>query len=118
MLDLSVQWVEDLVEDIPERRYRENRPVYQLLATWLNANGGKNPNAKRLDTARAFTAEELMQPWELPTERRPRSALVFTPGEAQAILAAIPHLKGANWVFQALKNRVMPLDEIERHARG
>lgn len=107
-------FVEEMVGEARALRYQEHRPTYQLLATWLNSHGGKDPSAKKLPPGRAYSPEELMPPWDLPPELVP---LRFTKDEAQAILDAIPHLKGANWVFQALVNRVMPLAEIERAAR-
>jgi hypothetical protein len=55
-----------------------------------------------------------MPPHLIPDDLRP---FRFTPGEAQAILDALPHLKpGGNWVFQALVNKIMPLDEIKANA--
>ncbi|BDP44843.1 hypothetical protein DAETH_48120 (plasmid) [Deinococcus aetherius] len=88
-------------------------PVYQFIATYLNSHGGKDPNAKKLPQSRVYTPEELMRPWALPDSLTP---FRFNQGEARAVLDALPHLRGANWVFQALIHRIMPLDEIERAA--
>lgn len=115
MLHLPVAFVEELVEQLVQQRYIEQRPIYFLAATYLNAQGGKDPKAKKLPRNRAYTPEELMAPWDVPESLRP---LRFTPPEARAILAAIPHMQGANWVFQALINRLLPLDELERQAQG
>lgn len=87
--------------------------MYQALATYLNGHGGKNPKAKKLPRAQVYTAEELMPDFLLPPDLRP---FQFTQAEARAILDALPHLRGANWAFQALINRVMPLADIERAA--
>ena len=114
MLALSVIEVEEFTEEGRALRYIEHLPIYQLIATYLNANGGKDPKAKKLPANRAFVPEGVMRPWAIPAHLQP---LRFTAGEAQAILDALPHLKGGgNWVFQALVNRVMPLGEIRRAA--
>lgn len=112
---MPVALVEEAVEEARTLRYMDALPVYQLIATYLNANGGKNPDAKKLPQNRAYTPEELMRPWELPDALTP---FRFTPGEARAVLDALRHLRGANWVFQALIHKIMPLAEIERAAGG
>lgn len=106
--------VEDFCERVREMRYIDHRPLYDALATWLNANGGKNPDGKKIPRSRQFTAEELMPPAYLPTYAQP---LRLTQGEAQAILDAIPHLRHASWVLQAFANRVMSLEELESAAK-
>lgn len=111
MLPLPVAMVEALVEEGITLRYIEHRPLYQLLATYLNGHGGKDPKAKKLPKNRQYVPEELMPPQYVPPELRP---LRFTESEALAILDALPHLKnGGNWVLQAIVNRVQPLDQIQ-----
>lgn len=107
-------YVEELCERVREMRYLEHRPTYDLLATWLNANGGKDPDAKKIPRNRQFTAEELMPPAYLPVYAQP---LRFTPKEAQAILDALPKM-GASWVVQAFVAHIMPLDQLERSAQA
>lgn len=113
MLPLEVAHVEDFCERARELRYIEHRPMYDALATYLNANGGKSTDGKQLPKSKRFTAEELMPPAYMPVWAQP---LRLTPGEARAILAALPKM-GASWVLQAFVNRIMPLDEVERAAK-
>ncbi|MVN88292.1 hypothetical protein GO986_16220 [Deinococcus sp. HMF7620] len=114
MLTLPIALVEALAEEAVTLRYIEHLPLHQVLATWLNAQGGKDPKAKKLPRGRAYSAHDLMSDLYLPAELRP---FRFTPGEAQAILGALPHLSpGGSWVLQALVNRVLPLDQIQAQA--
>ncbi len=106
-------WLEEFAEEDLSFRFMEAYPLYQALATYLNGHGGKDPKAKKLPRSRAYSTEELMPDFLLPADLRP---FQFTRAEAQAILDALPHLHGANWAFQALVNRVMPLADIQRVA--
>lgn len=106
-------FVEEMVDEARALRYMRVLPTYVEIVSQLNSNGGKDPNAKKVPKARLYAPEELMRPWELPEALTP---LRFSRSEAQAILDALPHLKNANWVFQALINRVLPLADIQRQA--
>lgn len=106
-------WLEEFAEEDLNFRYMEAYPLYQALATYLNGHGGKNPQAKKLPRSQVYSAEELMPDFLIPTDLRP---FQLTRAEAQAILDALPHLRGANWAFQALVNRVVPLADIQRAA--
>lgn len=95
----------------------QHRPLYQLLATYLNGHGGKkvDPEAKKIPPHQLYSPEDLMPPNLVPPELRP---FRFTPGEAQAILDAIPHLhSGGNWAWMAIVNRLMPHEELKRQAK-
>lgn len=112
-LDKPVAWLEEFAEEDLTFRFMAHYPLYQALATYLNGHGGKDPKAKKLPRSQTYAAEELMPDFLLPPDLRP---FRLTQAEARAILDALPHLKGANWAFQALINRVVSLADIERAA--
>lgn len=115
VVELPTAHVVDFAERARELRYIEHRPTYDLLATWLNANGGKSDDGKPLAKSKRFTAEELMPPIYLPDYALP---LRLTPGEAKAIMDAVPHLSHASWVLQAFAVHVVSLKELERIAKA
>ncbi|GAQ23908.1 regulatory protein TetR [Deinococcus grandis] len=99
-----------LVEQHRLHRFLELRPVYDHMVAHLNSNGGKSDSGKKTPRSKLFTLEDVMPAMLIPPELR---GVQFTREEAQAIVAAFPHLRGAGWVLNALVNRVISAEKLE-----